>query len=66
MDLIDPALAAVYRKMSAAERIQAGLGATEMVRDRLRAEFRHRHPEWDAEEVETAVARRTFDARNGG
>ena len=66
MEVIDPAMAAVYRKMSAAERIQVGLGATEMVRARLRAEFRHRHPDWAAEEVETAVARRILDARDGG
>ena len=65
MDRIDPTLAEVYRRWSSAERIQAGLAATELVRDRLRAEFRHRHPEWSEAEVEKAVARRILEARDG-
>ena len=38
-------MVAVYRAMSPAERIEAGLAATDMIRDRLRATFRASHPD---------------------
>lgn len=58
MDRLDPSMVPVYRKMTPGERLQAGLAATEMIRDRLRAHFADDHPEWSKREVEAAVARR--------
>jgi hypothetical protein len=66
MDLLDPAMIPVYRAMSPAARIQAGLDASDMVRDRLRAEFSHRHPLWSDREVEEAVVRRLLGSHDGG
>lgn len=62
---MDPAMVPVYRKMSPGERIEAGLSATELVRDRLRAEFAERHPDWTGAQVEEAVAHRLLTARDG-
>lgn len=45
IERLDPAMVAVYRAMSPAERIEAGLAATDMIRDRLRATFRASHPD---------------------
>jgi len=64
MSELDPEMIAVYRAMTPAERIQAGLAATELVRDRLRAETIHRHPDWDREQVEREVARRILESHD--
>lgn len=66
MDTLDPRMIPVYRAMRPADRVVAGLAATEMVRERLRAHLAHLNPEWDAKEVEAAVAGRllgTHDCR---
>lgn len=58
VERLDPVMVPIYRQMTPAQRIQAGLAATELVRDRLRAELAHRHPNWSARQVGEAVARR--------
>lgn len=62
-DLIDPVMVEVYRAMTPAQRVQAGLAATELVRERLRAHFREIHPEWSQEQVEAAVVDRLLNER---
>ncbi len=64
MDDLDPRMVPVYRKMTSAERVQAGLAATELIRDRLRAHFADVHPDWTESEVEVAVARRLLDTHD--
>lgn len=58
----DPDLVPVYRAMSPAERIVAGLSATDLIRDRLRATLQESHPEWDDQAVNEAVSRRMLGA----
>jgi hypothetical protein len=62
MDRLDPRMVPVYRRMSSGQRVQAGLAATEMIRDRLRAHLRGLHPEWDEPRLERAVAERLLAA----
>ena len=64
MDELDPEMIAVYRAMTSAERIQAGLAATEMIRDRLRAEAAHLHPDWNPEQIGREVARRILESHD--
>ncbi|CAN5795553.1 hypothetical protein BH23GEM11_BH23GEM11_19010 [soil metagenome] len=56
----------IYPRMSSEERVRAGLAATELIRDRLRAHFGHLNPGWTAEEVERAVAARLLEGRVTG
>jgi hypothetical protein len=65
MDMPDPQMVAIYRRMTPPERILAGLAATEMVRDRLRAHLGHLHPDWDREAIEAAVAERLLRGHDG-
>jgi hypothetical protein len=58
IELPHPLQVEAYRRMTSVERLAAGFGATEFVRERLRARFRGLHPEWPAAQVEAAVARR--------
>jgi hypothetical protein len=48
--------------MTSAERVAAGLSATDLIRERLRATIQEAHPGWDAEAVAEAVSRRMFGA----
>ena len=64
MDDLDPRMVSVYRKMTSVERVQAGLAATELIRDRLRAHFADVYPDWNESEVEAAVARRLLDTHD--
>jgi len=61
---VDPALVQVYRKMSSAERVSAGLAATDMIRDRLQATIRATHADWTDEAVAEAVAARMLGVRD--
>lgn len=65
MDRLDPQMVPVYRRMNSGERVQAGLAATDLIRDRLRAHFTDAHPEWSAEQVERAVAARFLRSHDG-
>ena len=58
----DPELVPVYRAMSPAERVVAGLSATDLIRDRLRATLQESHPEWDDRAVSEAASRRMLGA----
>lgn len=61
LELLDADLVPVYRAMTPAQRVAAGLSATDMIRDRLRATVQEAHPKWSDE----AVSRRMLDARVG-
>ncbi|MEX2529436.1 MAG: hypothetical protein WD960_01575 [Gemmatimonadota bacterium] len=65
MERLDPQMVPVYRRMSSGERVQAGLAATDLVRDRLRAHFAGANPEWSDQEIERAVAARLLRSRDG-
>ena len=58
----DPELVPVYRAMTPAERIVAGLSATDLIRDHLRASLQESHPEWDDQAVNQAVSIRMLGA----
>lgn len=58
IERVDPALVPVYRQMSPAERVSAGLAATDMIRDRLHATIRASHADWTDEAVVEAVSAR--------
>lgn len=55
-------MVSVYRAMTPVERIEAGLAATDMIRDRLRATFRASHPDWTDLAIEQAVSQRMLGA----
>lgn len=59
---LDPGLVPVYRAMTSAERVAAGLSATDLIRERLRATIQEAHPGWTCEAVDEAVTRRMFGA----
>ena len=59
---LDPGLVPVFRAMTSAERVAAGLSATDLIRERLRATIQEAHPGWDAEAVAEAACRRMFGA----
>ncbi len=61
---LDPDLVPVFRAMSPAERVTAGLAATDLIRERLRATIQEAHPDWDSEAVARAVSRRMTNARD--
>ncbi|MEX2528586.1 MAG: hypothetical protein WEA09_13220 [Gemmatimonadota bacterium] len=44
--------------MTSAERVAAGLSATDLIRERLRAIIREAHPEWGSEAIAEAASRR--------
>ncbi len=58
IELPHPLQIEAYRRMTPAERLAAGFAATAFVRERLFAHFAHQHPDWTAEQVRQAVARR--------
>jgi len=53
----------VYRDMTPAQRVAAGLSATDLIRDRLHATIRQAHPEWTDQAVTRAVSERMLGAR---
>lgn len=63
LELLDADMVPVYRAMTPAQRVAAGLSATDMIRDRLRATVQEAHPDWSDEAVAEAVSRRMLDAR---
>jgi hypothetical protein len=64
VERLDPGLVPVYRAMSCAERVAAGLSATDLIRDRLRAAMREAHPDWSDEAIAEAASRRMLGARD--
>jgi hypothetical protein len=63
VESVDAGLVPVYRAMTPAQRVAAGLSATDMIRDRLRATIRESHPKWTDEAVAEAVSERMLGAR---
>ena len=55
-------MVAVYRAMTPAQRVVAGLSATDLIRDRLFASLRELHPSWTDEAVARAVSQRMLGA----
>lgn len=64
VERLDAGLVPIYRAMTPAERVAAGLSATDLIRDRLHATIRESHPQWTAEVVAEAVSRRMLGARS--
>jgi hypothetical protein len=62
VDRLDPDLVPVYRAMTPAQRVAAGLAATDLIRERLRAAIREAHPEWTDEAIAEAASRRMLGA----
>ncbi|HKK91955.1 MAG TPA: hypothetical protein VJ925_00920 [Longimicrobiales bacterium] len=63
VEILDAAVVPVYRAMTPAQRVEAGLSATDMIRDRLYATIRGTHPDWTDEAVAQAVSERMLGAR---
>lgn len=63
VERLDAGLVPVYRAMTPAQRVAAGLSATDMIRDRLHATIRESHPEWTEAAVAEAVSSRMLGAR---
>lgn len=63
LERLDPELVPIYRAMTSAQRVAAGLSATDMIRDRLRAGIRETNPAWSDEVVAEAASRRMLGAR---
>jgi len=58
LEMPDPQLIEVYRKMTPQQRLAAAFSATEMVRSRLEAHVAGSNPAWSMEQVKREVARR--------
>jgi hypothetical protein len=63
-DLPDADQVELFRAMSPAQRVQAGLDAAELVILRLRAHYMSLHPDWSGEEIQAAVTRRMLRDRS--
>ncbi len=63
VERVDAALVPVYQSMTPAQRVMAGLSATDLIRDRLHATIRESQPEWTEEAVAEAVSGRMLGAR---
>ncbi len=63
VERLDADLVPIYRAMTPAQRVAAGLSATDLIRDRLHATIRESHPDWTEEAIAEAVSRRMLSAR---
>ncbi len=52
-----------YRRMTSAQRIEAALSIADMLRELVSGHVRSLHPDWDEEQVRTAVAARFLGSR---
>ncbi|MFW6084553.1 MAG: hypothetical protein ACODAA_05010 [Gemmatimonadota bacterium] len=55
-------MVAVYRAMTSAQRIAAGLSATDLIRDRLYASLQDQNPDWTSEKISRGVSERMLGA----
>jgi hypothetical protein len=62
VERLDAGVVPVYRAMTPAQRVEAGLSATDMIRDRVWATIRETYPEWTEEAVARAVSERMLGA----
>jgi hypothetical protein len=58
MEIIDPAMVAVLRKKTPAERLAIANGMWRSARDMIRNLLRAEHPEWSQEQVDQETAKR--------
>ena len=58
IERLDPAVIAMLRTKTPAERLAMGFASHDLVRLRLAGHFRTLHPEWTDEDVQDAIARR--------
>lgn len=58
IERLDPAIVAILRKKTPAERLAMAFASHRMVKLRLAGHFRTLHPEWTDEQVQDAIARR--------
>lgn len=63
VERMDAGLVPIYRAMTPAQRVAAGLSATDLIRDRLHATIRESHPEWTEEAIAKAVSERMLGGR---
>lgn len=63
VERVDAGLVPIYRAMTPAQRVTAGLSATDLIRDRLRATIRESHPGWTEAAIAEAVSERMLGAR---
>lgn len=61
MEIIDPAMVAVLREKTPAERLAIANGMWRSARDMIRNLLRAEHPEWSTDEINQAAARRLLD-----
>jgi len=57
-DMVDARIAAILRAKSGMERLRLAHEAWELAHARLTAFLAARHPDWDRQQVQAAVARR--------
>jgi len=58
IEVVDPQVAEVLRKMTAAQRLAIANGMFAFARDMLRFDLRTEHPEWSDAQVQAETARR--------
>ena len=58
IDMVDSRVAAILRSKSGMERLRLAHEAWELLHIRLSAFLTARHPDWDRQQVQTAVAKR--------
>jgi hypothetical protein len=63
VERLDASMVTVYRAMTPAQRVAAGLSATDLIRERLRATIRESHPDWTDQAVAESASRRMLGAR---
>lgn len=62
VESIDPHVVQALRRMTAGERIEAGLRHSDLLRESARALIAHQHPEWTGERVRQELFRRMHGA----
>ena len=58
IEVVDDAMASVFKKKTPAERLAIGRSLQSGARSILKAHFRQIHPEWDVTTVDRAVSER--------
>lgn len=63
VEMVDAGLVPIYQAMTPAQRVTAGLSATDLIRDRLHATIRESRPKWTEQAIAKAVSERMLGAR---
>jgi hypothetical protein len=64
IEVVDPAMAAILRTKTPAEKIEMAAAAHRTARAILTARVQSHHPDWTADEVRAEVARRLLRGAN--